>query len=69
MIADPLEQAGSHAAGAGRRYVVVVVIIALGERLRRYSELLERVGGISKRMLTQTLHKLERNGLVERAAP
>jgi DNA-binding HxlR family transcriptional regulator len=47
----------------------VVVIMALGERPRRYSELLERIGGISKKMLTQTLRKLERNGLVEREAP
>lgn len=44
----------------------VVVITALGERPRRYSELLERIGGISKKMLTQTLHKLERNGLIVR---
>jgi DNA-binding HxlR family transcriptional regulator len=47
----------------------VVVIMALGERPRRYSELLERIGGISKKMLTQTLRRLERNGLVERATP
>jgi DNA-binding HxlR family transcriptional regulator len=47
----------------------VVVIMALGESPRRYSELLERIGGISKKMLTQTLHKLERNGLIEREAP
>jgi DNA-binding HxlR family transcriptional regulator len=47
----------------------VVVIMALGEGPRRYSELLERIGGISKKMLTQTLRKLERNGLVERDAP
>ena len=47
----------------------VVVIMALGKRPRRYGELLERIGGISKKMLTQTLRKLERNGLVERAAP
>jgi DNA-binding HxlR family transcriptional regulator len=46
----------------------VVVIMALGERPRRYSELLERIGGISKKMLTQTLHKLQRNGLLEREA-
>jgi DNA-binding HxlR family transcriptional regulator len=43
----------------------VVVIMALGERPRRYGELLERIGGISKKMLTQTLRRLERNGLVE----
>src|SRR5215218_8921478 len=42
----------------------VVVIMALGERPRRYGELHERIGGISKKMLTQTLHKLVRNGLV-----
>jgi DNA-binding HxlR family transcriptional regulator len=47
----------------------VVVIMALGERPRRYGELLERIGGISKKMLTQTLHKLQRNGLVQREAP
>jgi DNA-binding HxlR family transcriptional regulator len=47
----------------------VVVIMALGERPRRYGELLERIGGISKKMLTQTLRKLEGNGLVQREAP
>jgi len=47
----------------------VVVIMALGERPRRYGELLERIGGVSKKMLTQTLRKLESNGLVERRAP
>ena len=44
----------------------VVVITALGERPRRYTDILERIGGISKKMLTQTLRKLERNGLIER---
>jgi len=44
----------------------VVVVFALGEGPRRCSELHERIGGISKKMLTQTLRKLERNGLVER---
>jgi DNA-binding HxlR family transcriptional regulator len=47
----------------------VVVIMALGEGPRRYGELLERIGGISKKMLTQTLHKLERNGLVRARRP
>jgi DNA-binding HxlR family transcriptional regulator len=46
----------------------VVVIMALGERPRRYTELLERIGGISKKMLTQTLHRLESNGLIDRDA-
>src|SRR5919198_958480 len=44
----------------------VVVVFALGEGPRRYGELQERIGGISKKMLTQTLRRLERNGLVER---
>jgi DNA-binding HxlR family transcriptional regulator len=42
----------------------VVVVYGLGDRPMRYSELHARIGGISKKMLTQTLHKLERNGLV-----
>jgi DNA-binding HxlR family transcriptional regulator len=44
----------------------VVVVYALGEGPRRYAELQERIGGISKKMLTQTLRKLEANGLVAR---
>ncbi|MDT3439757.1 MULTISPECIES: helix-turn-helix domain-containing protein [unclassified Pseudofrankia] len=44
----------------------VVVVYALGEGPRRYSDLRERIGGISKKMLTQTLRKLERRGVVER---
>jgi DNA-binding HxlR family transcriptional regulator len=44
----------------------VVVISGLGDGPLRYSELRERIGGISKKMLTQTLRKLEHNGLVER---
>ena len=44
----------------------MVVVFALGEGPRRYAELHERIGGISKKMLTQTLRKLECNGLVER---
>jgi DNA-binding HxlR family transcriptional regulator len=47
----------------------VVVIKALGERPRRYTELLERIGGISRKMLTQTLRRLEGNGLIERDVP
>ncbi|NUT94678.1 MAG: helix-turn-helix transcriptional regulator [Saccharothrix sp.] len=44
----------------------VVVVVGLGRGPRRYGELLERIGGISKKMLTQTLRRLEDNGLVER---
>jgi DNA-binding HxlR family transcriptional regulator len=44
----------------------VVVVYALRDGPRRYSDLRDRVGGISKKMLTQTLRKLERRGIVER---
>jgi DNA-binding HxlR family transcriptional regulator len=44
----------------------VVVVFGLGRGPQRYSDLRDRIGGISKKMLTQTLRKLERNNLVER---
>jgi DNA-binding HxlR family transcriptional regulator len=44
----------------------VVVVFGLGRGAQRYSDLRDRIGGISKKMLTQTLRKLERNNLVER---
>jgi DNA-binding HxlR family transcriptional regulator len=44
----------------------VVVVYALGDGPRRYSDLRDRIGGISKKMLTQTLRRLERRGVVER---
>jgi len=44
----------------------LLIIEALGERTRRFSELRKEVEGISHKMLTQNLRMLERNGLVER---
>ena len=45
----------------------VIVIYALSQQhRRRYSELQRTIGGISQKMLTQTLRKLERDGIVER---
>jgi HxlR-like helix-turn-helix len=44
----------------------VIAVVALERGPARYSELQQRIGGISKKMLTQTLRKLEANGLVER---
>ena len=44
----------------------VLVLYALRLDKRRYSDLQRSVGGISQKMLTQTLRDLERNGLVER---
>jgi len=46
----------------------VVVIVGLGERPMRYTDLRTRIGGISKKMLTQTLRRLSANGLVSRRA-
>lgn len=46
----------------------VIAVVALGRGPARYTELQDRIGGISKKMLTQTLRKLEANGLVERRA-
>jgi DNA-binding HxlR family transcriptional regulator len=44
----------------------VIAVVALDGGPARYSQLQERIGGISKKVLTQTLRKLEANGLVER---
>jgi DNA-binding HxlR family transcriptional regulator len=44
----------------------MLVILALGEQPLRYSELQRRVAGVTKKMLTQTLRALERDGLVQR---
>jgi DNA-binding HxlR family transcriptional regulator len=45
----------------------VLVIYALSDQRLRYREIEGRVGGISQRMLTQTLRTLLRHGLVETA--
>jgi len=44
----------------------VLVIYAIGTRARRHSQLKSMIGGISQKMLTQTLRELERNALVSR---
>ena len=43
-----------------------LVIYLLSQGTRRYGELQREVGGISQKMLTQTLRKLEEDGLVRR---
>ena len=43
-----------------------VVIFVLSQEVKRYSDLQRHIPGISKKMLTQTLRKLERDGLVQR---
>ncbi|WP_192883423.1 winged helix-turn-helix transcriptional regulator [Paracidovorax avenae] len=46
----------------------VLVLVALDDRTLRFSELRRKVGGVSERMLAQTLQVLERDGFVERRA-
>ncbi|ALX12953.1 transcriptional regulator, HxlR family protein [Burkholderia cepacia JBK9] len=44
----------------------LLILPALAERPLRNGELLRRIGGISQKVLTQTLRELVRNGLIER---
>ena len=44
----------------------LLVIYTLNQSTLRYSALLERIPGISQRMLTMTLRHLERDGLISR---
>ncbi|OJX65752.1 MAG: transcriptional regulator [Micrococcales bacterium 73-13] len=44
----------------------VLAVGALADGPMRFSELAERVDGISQKMLTQTLRSLERDGLITR---
>lgn len=43
-----------------------LVFYELEEEKNRYSDLKRRVEGVTQKMLTQTLRRLERDGLVER---
>lgn len=44
----------------------VLILMVLGEKPRRFNELLRALPDISKRMLTQSLRNLERDGIVRR---
>jgi len=44
----------------------MLIFYALGARARRHGEIKRMIGGISQKMLTQTLRSLERDGLVAR---
>lgn len=44
----------------------VIVIYCLAYQTRRYKQLERKIEGISQKVLTQTLRKLEQNGLVNR---
>ena len=43
-----------------------LIIYALADGTQRYSQLQRKIGGVSQKMLTQTLRRLERDGLVGR---
>src|SRR5882724_9318862 len=43
-----------------------LIIQVLANGAKRYAELQREIGGISQKMLTQTLRSLERDGLVQR---
>ena len=45
---------------------VTLILTALADAPRRYSELSRTIAGVSQKMLTQTLRMLERDGLVTR---
>lgn len=49
----------------GEKWATLVIRV-LDDGTLRYSDLQRRVGGVSQKMLTQTLRSLERDGLVER---
>jgi len=44
----------------------VLVILVLSDGTKRYGDLARTIGGVSQKMLTQTLRALERDGLVSR---
>ncbi|MEU3188579.1 helix-turn-helix domain-containing protein [Streptomyces sp. NPDC006923] len=51
--------------GVANKWALLIINV-LGERTLRFTEVLNEVGGISHKMLTQTLRGLERDGLVHR---
>lgn len=46
----------------------VLILLALREETLRFSELRRKIGGVSERMLAQTLRSMEEDGFVERIA-
>ncbi|WP_129127603.1 winged helix-turn-helix transcriptional regulator [Geomonas oryzae] len=46
----------------------VLVLVALMEKTHRFSELRRKVGGVSEKMLAQTLQYLEKDGFVDRVS-
>lgn len=50
------------------RWGVLVLVALLSDGTHRFSELRRKVGGVSEKMLSQTLHQLEEDGFVRREA-
>lgn len=46
----------------------VLVLMSLMEGTHRFSELRRKIGGVSEKMLAQTLQQLERDGFVSRVS-
>lgn len=46
----------------------VLVLVALKEGTHRFSELRRKIGGVSEKMLAQTLQQLEQDGFIDRVA-
>lgn len=46
----------------------VLVLVALMEGTHRFSELRRKVGGVSEKMLAQTLQALEQDGFIDRVS-
>ena len=46
----------------------VVTLFALSDGPKRHKELVALIGGVSRKVLTQTLRRLQGNGLIERRA-
>jgi DNA-binding HxlR family transcriptional regulator len=76
LLSDALRRGDLMAAACPSRTVLkhmtsrwgVLVLIALQGRTHRFSELRRMIGGVSERMLAQTLQWLEHDGLVLRVA-
>lgn len=43
-----------------------LVLVSIARGINRHNRMLREIGGISKKMLAQTLHKLEQNGIINR---
>lgn len=75
-LSERVERGDLMAAGCPSRQVLnhvtsrwgVLVLMALETRTCRFSALRRRIGGVSERMLAQTLQQLEGDGFVKRVA-